>query len=300
MAWGCWGPGAEDELGLLGTRGCGSPAVPCPQPAPCPQMNFIAAAFHDGVMLYAQAVNETLERGGSITNASAITRQMWNRTFYGGRPVPVPSPSCPRPVPVLIPAPAGLGAARPPRSQAGILGSEPAGWRFTALGTTEPPSPPALALCPVPWLGSLARPRAPRPPSPGVTGFLKIDENGDRESDYSLWDMDPVRGDFQVRASPSAGSPRSPGGYRGSRPTRVSSPSQIVANYNGTTKKIHMVPGRDIHWPGNKVPPDVPPCGFDNNDPQCHKGERRGETPSGQGPGRPRPPHRPPLAPQPA
>ncbi|NXJ00460.1 ANPRA protein, partial [Psophia crepitans] len=121
-------------------------------------MNFIAAAFHDGVLLYAQAVNETLERGGSITNASAITRQMWNRTFYG------------------------------------------------------------------------------------VTGFLKIDENGDRESDYSLWDMDPVRGDFQ-----------------------------IVANYNGTTKKIQMVPGRDIQWPGNTVPSDVPPCGFDNSDPLCRK-----------------------------
>uniref|UniRef100_A0A8C3JLY7 Guanylate cyclase n=1 Tax=Calidris pygmaea TaxID=425635 RepID=A0A8C3JLY7_9CHAR len=119
-------------------------------------MNFIAAAFHDGVLLYAQALNETLERGGSVTNASAVTRQMWNRTFYG------------------------------------------------------------------------------------VTGFLKIDENGDRESDYSLWDMDPVRGDFQ-----------------------------IVANYNGTTKKIQMVPGREIHWPGNVVPSDVPPCGFDNSDPLC-------------------------------
>lgn len=46
-------------------------------------MNFIAAAFHDGVLLYAQAVNETLEQGGSITNASAVTHQMWNRTFYG-------------------------------------------------------------------------------------------------------------------------------------------------------------------------------------------------------------------------
>jgi len=55
-------------------------------------MNFIAAAFHDGVLLYAQAVNETLERGGSIANASAITRQMWNRTFYG-EPHPRPRPS---------------------------------------------------------------------------------------------------------------------------------------------------------------------------------------------------------------
>uniref|UniRef100_A0A8V5GN00 Guanylate cyclase n=1 Tax=Melopsittacus undulatus TaxID=13146 RepID=A0A8V5GN00_MELUD len=115
-------------------------------------MNFIAAAFHDGVLLYAQALNETLERGGSISNASAVTRQMWNRTFYG------------------------------------------------------------------------------------VTGFLKIDENGDRESDYSLWDMDPELGDFQV------------------------------------SPELQMVPGRAIHWPGNVVPSDVPPCGFDNSDPQCHKG----------------------------
>ncbi|OXB52494.1 UNVERIFIED_CONTAM: hypothetical protein H355_002709, partial [Colinus virginianus] len=76
----------------------------------------------------------------------------------------------------------------------------------------------------------------------GVTGFLRIDENGDRESDYSLWDMDPMSGNFQ-----------------------------IVANYNGTTKELHTVPGRDIHWPGNSVPSDVPPCGFDNSDPQCRK-----------------------------
>ncbi|KAM6999311.1 atrial natriuretic peptide receptor 1 [Melospiza melodia melodia] len=121
-------------------------------------MNFIAAAFHDGVLLWAQALNETLERGGSVSDASAVTRQMWNRTFYG------------------------------------------------------------------------------------VTGFLRIDEQGDRESDYSLWDMDPELGEFQ-----------------------------IVANYNGTTKEIQMVPGRDFHWPGSSVPPDVPPCGFEGTDPRCRK-----------------------------
>uniref|UniRef100_A0A8D2J2H7 Guanylate cyclase n=1 Tax=Varanus komodoensis TaxID=61221 RepID=A0A8D2J2H7_VARKO len=36
-------------------------------------------------------------------------------------------------------------------------------------------------------------------PNPaGVTGMLKIDHNGDRETDYSLWDMDPASGEFQV------------------------------------------------------------------------------------------------------
>uniref|UniRef100_A0A8C0GF97 Guanylate cyclase n=1 Tax=Chelonoidis abingdonii TaxID=106734 RepID=A0A8C0GF97_CHEAB len=122
------------------------------------QMNYIAAAFHDGVLLYARAVNETLQQGGTVRNASAITRHMWNRTFYG------------------------------------------------------------------------------------VTGFLKIDENGDRESDYSLWDMDPTSGTFQ-----------------------------IVYNYNGSTKKMRAVPGREIHWPGKGVPRDVPPCGFDNSNPLCRK-----------------------------
>lgn len=47
-----------------------------------------------------------------------------------------------------------------------------------------------------------------------------------------------------------------------------------MANYNGTTKKIQMVPGREIHWPGNAVPSDIPPCGFDNSDPLCRKGEQ--------------------------
>lgn len=150
--------------GLLGmrsygmTRGRWGRGDQAPELSPCPQMNFIAAAFHDGVMLYAQAVNETLERGGSVTDASAITRQMWNRTFYG-EPCPQPRPQphpCRRRV---LPAPPGVGS---------------------------PGAPPA-----------------PQPPSPGVTGFLRIDESGDRESDYSLWDMDPVQGDFQV--SPDAG-----------------------------------------------------------------------------------------------
>lgn len=161
MTWGCRGQGDRDPW-----------LRPIPEPSPCPQMNFIAAAFHDGVLLYAQALNETLEQGGSITNASAITRQMWNRTFYGE--------PCPHPIP--IPAGCCLPGTHLPRSQDDILGSKslPMGWGLSP---------------------------APHPPSPGVTGFLKIDENGDRESDYSLWDMDPVQGDFQVSPSMGADGP---------------------------------------------------------------------------------------------
>lgn len=37
---------------------------------------------------------------------------------------------------------------------------------------------------------------------PGVTGYLKMDSNGDRETDFSLWDMDPDTGAFRVRLCP--------------------------------------------------------------------------------------------------
>ncbi|XP_069792507.1 atrial natriuretic peptide receptor 1-like [Narcine bancroftii] len=123
-------------------------------------MNYIAGSFHDGIMLYAHALNETLAGGGTTRDTVAITKQMWNRTFQG------------------------------------------------------------------------------------VTGFLKMDGNGDRENDYSLWDMtDAESGMFQV-----------------------------VEHYNGTLKRILPVAGMEIQWPGNAVPRDVPHCGFNNENPICQKG----------------------------
>jgi len=35
----------------------------------------------------------------------------------------------------------------------------------------------------------------------GITGNVSIDANGDRNGDYSLLDMNPETGRFQVRAS---------------------------------------------------------------------------------------------------
>ena len=43
-------------------------------------------AFHDAVILYALALNETLEAGLNATNGTEITRRMWNRTFEGMTP----------------------------------------------------------------------------------------------------------------------------------------------------------------------------------------------------------------------
>ena len=40
-------------------------------------------AFHDAVILYALALNETLAEGLDPTNGTDITRRMWNRTFEG-------------------------------------------------------------------------------------------------------------------------------------------------------------------------------------------------------------------------
>ncbi|XP_041481819.1 atrial natriuretic peptide receptor 1-like [Lytechinus variegatus] len=45
--------------------------------------NFFASAFHDAVILYSLAVNETLAEGGNISDGYSITRKMWNRSFDG-------------------------------------------------------------------------------------------------------------------------------------------------------------------------------------------------------------------------
>lgn len=46
-------------------------------------VNPIVTAFYDAVILYAIALNETLEAGGSITNGTEITQRMRGKTFQG-------------------------------------------------------------------------------------------------------------------------------------------------------------------------------------------------------------------------
>ncbi|XP_004619297.1 atrial natriuretic peptide receptor 1 [Sorex araneus] len=121
-------------------------------------VNTIPAAFHDGLLLFGQAVAETLAEGGTVTDGEGITQRMWNRSFQG------------------------------------------------------------------------------------VTGHLRIDSNGDRETDFSLWDMEPESGAFWV-----------------------------VLNYNGTSKELVAESGRKLNWPLGHPPPDVPKCGFDNEDPACNR-----------------------------
>ncbi|XP_061185413.1 atrial natriuretic peptide receptor 1-like isoform X7 [Saccostrea echinata] len=116
------------------------------------EVNSFVGAFHDAVILYALALNETLANNRSITNGTEITHRMWNRTFEG------------------------------------------------------------------------------------ITGTVSIDVNGDRNADYSLLDMNPTTGKFEV-----------------------------VANYFGKDKKYMPVRKKKIHWAGNRksAPPDTPKCGFD-------------------------------------
>lgn len=47
------------------------------------QVNTIPASFHDGLLLYVQAVSETLAHGGTVTDGEGITQRMWNRSFQG-------------------------------------------------------------------------------------------------------------------------------------------------------------------------------------------------------------------------
>ncbi|KAF3706906.1 Atrial natriuretic peptide receptor 1 [Channa argus] len=128
--------------------------------------NLIAGGFYDGVMLYSQALNETLreQRGPALGQGKhqrpkqdVVTRRMWNRTF------------------------------------------------------------------------------------PGVMGVVEMDEFGDRQMDFALWDMTNVdSGEFQV-----------------------------VCVYNGSMKQLVMQSGRSFQWPGGAPPPDIPECGFKNDKPAC-------------------------------
>ncbi|XP_067654035.1 atrial natriuretic peptide receptor 1-like [Haliotis asinina] len=70
----------------------------------------------------------------------------------------------------------------------------------------------------------------------GITGTVAIDSNGDRDSDYSLLDLNPGTGKLEV-----------------------------VANYYGNRKRYEPVVGKAINWAGGRTspPPDVPKCGFD-------------------------------------
>ena len=47
------------------------------------QVNSFVGAFHDAVILYALALNDTLTAGEDPRNGTAVTRRMWNRTFKG-------------------------------------------------------------------------------------------------------------------------------------------------------------------------------------------------------------------------
>lgn len=71
----------------------------------------------------------------------------------------------------------------------------------------------------------------------GITGDVSIDDNGDRLSDYSLLDMNPITNHFE-----------------------------IVANYSHKDG-LRLIKGKSIHWAGgrNSPPADKPKCGFDNS-----------------------------------
>uniref|UniRef100_A0A8C7QYJ5 Guanylate cyclase n=1 Tax=Oncorhynchus mykiss TaxID=8022 RepID=A0A8C7QYJ5_ONCMY len=46
-------------------------------------MNLIAGGFYDGVMLYSQALNETMTEAGGRPRGDTVTKRMWNRTYHG-------------------------------------------------------------------------------------------------------------------------------------------------------------------------------------------------------------------------
>lgn len=120
-------------------------------------MNIIAGGFYDGLMIYSQALNESMAESGGRPPGQDVTRRMWNRTFHG------------------------------------------------------------------------------------VTGLLHLDENGDRETDFALWDLVDTN----------------------------SSIFQIVMVFNSSEEQLTTVPGTQLHWLSGTWPQDVPVCGFKNDNPLC-------------------------------
>jgi atrial natriuretic peptide receptor A len=66
---------------------------------------------------------------------------------------------------------------------------------------------------------------------------VSIDGNGDRNVDYSLLNMDPNSGNYEV-----------------------------VSNYFGVSQQFVDVPNKRIYWAGGLTgpPPDTPVCGFED------------------------------------
>lgn len=70
----------------------------------------------------------------------------------------------------------------------------------------------------------------------GITGNVTIDSNGDRISSYSLLDLNPETGHFEIIA-------------------------KLIKD------KLIYLPGKSIHWSGGRrtPPPEIPKCGFDGS-----------------------------------
>lgn len=47
------------------------------------QVNIYSAYLHDAIILYAKALNASLEKGGTIDNGTAIIKEMFGMGFYG-------------------------------------------------------------------------------------------------------------------------------------------------------------------------------------------------------------------------
>ncbi|XP_067653292.1 atrial natriuretic peptide receptor 1-like [Haliotis asinina] len=68
----------------------------------------------------------------------------------------------------------------------------------------------------------------------GIGGRVSINDNGDKYTDFNLFDMqDTANGMFEV-----------------------------VGEYDGQTKTFNFRPGMSVKWVGSGPPPDVPECGF--------------------------------------
>jgi hypothetical protein len=48
------------------------------------EVNPVVAAFYDSLLMYAHALNITLNAGGDPRKGRQMAQMLWNKTFYGG------------------------------------------------------------------------------------------------------------------------------------------------------------------------------------------------------------------------
>ncbi|XP_053425037.1 atrial natriuretic peptide receptor 2 isoform X3 [Nycticebus coucang] len=196
-------------------------------------MNLIAGCFYDGILLYAEVLNETIQEGGTREDGLRIVEKMQGRRYHGVTGLVVMDKNNDRETDFVLWAMGDLDSG-----DFQVMGEE-TGKRVWLC---------KIQLSRVHW------------------GRVK----GTREGTYFLCQSCTLAGwEVGKKSSKTAlvSGRRQVGAGLGAQ---CSASSQPAAHYSGAEKQIWWT-GRPIPWVKGAPPLDNPPCAFDLDDPSCDK-----------------------------